>query len=293
MANTPLLLRSTTAGNKPSSLASGQIAINEADGRLFYRASGGTVTPLPSVVSYATTASFPATGLAGLLYLSSDTSKLYRWESTIYVEVASVATSVSAADLQSGILPDARLSSAIATYAGIATAWNQPSATLDIYPRGEALSTGIAQGAGTIYWTFFTPSVSITVSSITMVSGTTAASGLTLARMGLYTFDETTATLVARTASDTALFGTVSTAYQRSLSTTGGYPATYTLNAGTRYGVGVICVGTTAPLYSGRLMNAGVSGLTPRCNASLASQTDLVTSSSLSTAQGQPWARLS
>lgn len=86
MANTVRILRSTTAGNTPS-LVSGQIAINEADGRLFYRASGGTATPLPSVVSYATTASFPATGLAGLLYLASDTSKLYRWESTIYVEV--------------------------------------------------------------------------------------------------------------------------------------------------------------------------------------------------------------
>jgi hypothetical protein len=207
------------------------------------------------------------------------------------VEIASVATSVSASDI-TGTLPDARLSSAIATYAGISTAWNQPSSALDIYPRGEAGSAGISQGAGTIYWTFFTPSVSFTVSSITMVSGTTAASGLTLARMGIYAMDETTATLVARTASDTTLFGTVSTAYQRSLSTTGGYPATYTLNAGTRYGVGVICVGTTAPLYSGRLMNAGVSGLTPRCNAALASQTDLVTSSSLATAQGQPWARL-
>jgi Major tropism determinant N-terminal domain len=199
---------------------------------------------------------------------------------------------VNASYLTAGSLPDARLSSAIATYAGIATAWNQSSSALDIYPRGEAGSAGIAQGSGTIYWTFFTPSVSFTVSSITMVSGTTAASGLTLARMGLYTFDETTATLVARTASDTTLFGTVSTAYQRSLSTAGGYPATYTLNAGSRYGVGVICVGTTAPLYGGRVMNAGVSGLTPRCNAALASQTDLVTSSSLATAQGQPWARL-
>lgn len=200
----------------------------------------------------------------------------------------------TASNLSAGTLPDARLSTSIPTWAGIATSQSQPSSALDIFPRGEAGSAGIAQSSGTIYWTFFTPSATITVSSITMVSGTTAASGLTLARMGLYTMDETTATLVARTASDTTLFNSVSTAYTRSLSTAGGggYPATYTLNAGTRYGVGVICVGTTAPLYSGRLMNAGVSGLTPRCNAALASQTDLVTSSSLATAQGQPWARL-
>jgi hypothetical protein len=87
VANTVRILRSTTAGNTPASLVSGQIAVNEADGRIYYRNGSGTVTPLPSIVSYATTASFPATGLAGLLYLSSDASKLYRWESTVYVQV--------------------------------------------------------------------------------------------------------------------------------------------------------------------------------------------------------------
>jgi hypothetical protein len=91
MANTVQLLRSTTAGNKPSALVSGQIGINERDGIIYYRAAAtGAVTALPtgsSLASYATTASFPATGASGTLYLASDTSKLYRWESTVYVEV--------------------------------------------------------------------------------------------------------------------------------------------------------------------------------------------------------------
>jgi hypothetical protein len=111
--------------------------------------------------------------------------------------------------------------------------------------------------------------------------------------MGLYTFDETTATLVARTASDTTLFTTVSTAYQRSLSTVGGFPAAYTLNAGTRYAVGVLAVGTTAPNFAGRSTGVGVSGLTPRMNAAVAGQSDLATVSSLITAQGNIFARLS
>jgi len=63
-----------------------------------------------SLVSYATTASFPATGTSGTLYLASDTSKLYRWESTVYVEVAATATAISASDIAYGILSDARLS---------------------------------------------------------------------------------------------------------------------------------------------------------------------------------------
>jgi hypothetical protein len=90
------ILRSTTAGNTPSSLVSGQIAINEGDGKLFYRNAAGAVTQLPtgggaSLLSYATTAQFPATGASGNLYLSSDTSKIYRWESTVYVEIGAAA----------------------------------------------------------------------------------------------------------------------------------------------------------------------------------------------------------
>ena len=86
------ILRSTTAGNTPSSLVSGQIAINEGDGKLFYRNGSGAVTELAtgggsSLARYATPAAFPATGASGVLYLSVDTSKIYRWESTVYVEI--------------------------------------------------------------------------------------------------------------------------------------------------------------------------------------------------------------
>jgi len=112
VANTVRILRSTTAGNTPASLVSGQIAINESDGKLFYRNGSGAVTALPtgsSLVSYATTASFPATGTSGTLVLASDSSKVYRWESTVYVEVGSVATSVSASDIATGTLSQSRL----------------------------------------------------------------------------------------------------------------------------------------------------------------------------------------
>jgi hypothetical protein len=113
MANTVRIAYSNTAGNTPSSLGNGVIGVNQADGKLFYRNGSGAVTALAtggsSLASYATTASFPATGASGL-YLASDTSKIYRWESTIYVEIGSVATSVSASDIATGTLPDARLS---------------------------------------------------------------------------------------------------------------------------------------------------------------------------------------
>jgi hypothetical protein len=110
--------------------------------------------------------------------------------------------------------------------------------------------------------------------------------------MGLYTFDETNVALVARTASDTTLFTATNTAYTRSFATAGGYPATYDLVAGTRYGAAVIVVGTTASNFAGRTIQVAVGGQTPRMAASLPSQTDLITSGTVNNAQANLYARL-
>ena len=77
---------SNTAGNTPSSLGNGVLAVNQADGRIFYRSAAGAVTTFSSIASYATTASFPATGSSSVLYLASDSSKLYQWNG-VYVEI--------------------------------------------------------------------------------------------------------------------------------------------------------------------------------------------------------------
>ena len=42
MASTIKLKNSTTAGNAPSSLAQGELAINVEDGKLFYGTTGGS-----------------------------------------------------------------------------------------------------------------------------------------------------------------------------------------------------------------------------------------------------------
>jgi hypothetical protein len=114
MSNTVRILRSTTAGNVPSSLVSGQIAINESDGRLFFRSAAGVVTTFSSIASFATTASFPAVGLATVLYLASDSSRIFQFVSGFYVEIGVAgggggAATTSASDLTSGILSQSRL----------------------------------------------------------------------------------------------------------------------------------------------------------------------------------------
>lgn len=377
MSNTVRILRSTTAGNVPSSLVSGQIAVNEADGRIFYRAASGTVTAFSSIAPFATTAAFPATGSPSVLYLASDSSRLYQFAGGVYVElgvsggggttsahasthatggsdaitpasIGAVATSDSrltdtrtptdgsvttakladgsvttakladgavvtadiadsavtdakiasvAATKLTGTIADARLSSNVAIYSALSLSASQASSAIDIFPRGEVAAVAAAPASGVVFFAFFTPAATITVSSITMVTGTTAGAGHTLARMGLYTFDETTATLVARTASDTTLFTAANTSYQRSFATAGGFPASYTLTAGTRYGVAFVQVGaTTAPSFAARNIAIGVGLLSPRTNAQTSGQTDLptsVTTSVFGTSLTNVYARLS
>jgi hypothetical protein len=155
----------------------------------------------------------------------------------------------------------------------------QTSTVVEVMPRIAMGATTLS--TGTVYWSFFTPLVTTTISSIGMGSGSVIAVGLTLARMGLYTFDETTATLVARTASDTTLFTATNTLYTRSFDTSGGYPATYTLQAGQRYGLGLICVGTTMPtMFYGTVSVAYLAATTPRLNGVAGSLADLPTTRS-------------
>jgi hypothetical protein len=178
----------------------------------------------------------------------------------------------------------------------------QPSAGLDIMPRMFASGTRLF-GSGSVYVTTFTPLVDTVVTNIITycTTGGTDTGGTATRRMGLFTVDRTNTqvTLVARTASDATLWNTTGATYSRALSTTGGYPATYTLTAGTTYAVGVIAYNTGgtfgAPTVVG---NAGLStlinGLSPFVAGIVATQTDLPTAAATLTtvtANG-PFARL-
>lgn len=268
----------------------------------------------PSIAVYASVGNFPATGSETTLYLDESSSRLFQWESPVYVEVggvgggfahasthatggsdaitpasigAAAASHVHAADaITSGTLDDARLSGNVVTNATFLSRLSMPTTAVETFPR-MAISFLVVT-SGNVLYSFFTPLTTLTVSQVTMLSGATAASGLTLARMGLVTFDEATgtATLVAQTASDTTLFTSTRTAFTRSFSTAGGFPATYTLNAGTRYGVALLCVGTTMPTIQGNSGIAEMSALTPRLSAIRTSQSDLSTVT-VSSAQSQ------
>lgn len=175
---------------------------------------------------------------------------------------------------------------AVLGYHGMSTS------VLDTAPR--ILFSGSSQTlvSGTVFYVYVTPVTDIVVANLVTASVGTPSSGLTLARMGIYSVSGATRTLVARTASDTSLWGSTNTAYTRALNTTGGYPSTYTMVAGTRYALAVLAVGTTMPAISclGSL-GSGMGGLDPVLCVAEGGMSDLPTSSTATGGSRPYWLR--
>jgi hypothetical protein len=170
------------------------------------------------------------------------------------------------------------------------------AATIETFARNASLPNSISwTSSGRVYFSMFTPVKNLTIGTASFYCTTTPTT-TTTARMGLYTWSDATgtATLVARTANDATLFGTAAVVQSRAFDTTGGFPATYTLTAGSSYAFGMIFVGTGNPTVGAlTITNTALSGLTPRTSAQRASQSDLVTLGSLSDTALRIWGRFS
>jgi hypothetical protein len=229
----------------------------------------GPQGPAASLV-YASVNDFPATGSASALYLAEDTSRIYQWESPVYVEVGTsgggIATT-SASDLTSGTLPDARLSSNVTLNANLRWAMQTTDTSIDWLPRGHGTIGNANATSGNLLLAFFTAPYSITATTITFANAGTVTASLSLCRFALFTVSETitdsvtattpSITMVARTANDTTIGNVANTIYSRTFSTTDGYPASYNLVAGTRYAVGILLVGSTPGLWQAATVSVG------------------------------------
>jgi hypothetical protein len=180
--------------------------------------------------------------------------------------LAPLATSGSAADL-SGTLADARLSGNVTLNANLRWAMQTTATAIDWLPRGHGTVGNAVVASGNLVLTFFTSPYSFTATTLTFATGNAATSGLSLCRFGLFTVAETitdnitlstpSVTLVARTASDTTIGNVTNTLFSRTFNTTGGYPASYDIVAGTRYAAGLIIVGTTVGNWQAATLNMG------------------------------------
>jgi hypothetical protein len=170
--------------------------------------------------------------------------------------------------------------------AGLSGVLNMPTNAVDVVPRANLASFPFATN-GNVNFTMFTPLANLTVSSFAISSGANTTVGATLVRLGLYVWNEgtQTATLVARTANDTSILSSSDTTFTRNFDTTGGYPASYSLVAGSRYAVAWVIVGATSftriPSVAGQ---NSVFLQTPVISRTLSGQSDLPISTGSTTA---------
>jgi hypothetical protein len=180
-----------------------------------------------------------ATTLTGLVKGTGTTAMVAATAGTDYMD----ATDVSSRDLTSG------------------------ESTL---PRLSVIGS-VNSGSGFLRLTFFTARKTETITSVRITTASTAASGATLCRIGIYSEDASgNLTLVASTPTDTTQWIAASTAYTKALS------ASFSKVRGTRYGVGPLFVGTTAPTFYGHgALPAAESGQSPRLGGFQAGLSDL------------------
>lgn len=135
-------------------------------------------------------------------------------------------------------------------------------------------TAGMPSTNGNLRLTYFTARKSETVTQVRVPTGSTAAVGATLCRIGLYTVDPSTGdlTLVTSTANDTNLWIAQNTAYTKTLS------SSYAVTRGTRYAIGLLVVGaSTAPTFMGSGPGGAATQFAaePRLAALRGSRTDL------------------
>jgi hypothetical protein len=125
-----ILIRTGSAAPSAADFATSEPAWDSSAGKLYVKNAAGSMVEVgaggaSSLAVYATTAGFPATGSATVLYLAEDTSRLFQWESGVYVEVGAAgggfshaashaadgsdSLTLSAAQIGSGTLDAARL----------------------------------------------------------------------------------------------------------------------------------------------------------------------------------------
>lgn len=144
-----------------------------------------------------------------------------------------------------------------------------------VFPR-EDPTAALTQSSQTMRFTFFTAQKTEPITQIRMWVGNTAASGGTLARIGIYTVDAVgDITLLVATTNHASLWNSANVAHTEALA------STWNKIAGTRYAVGDLFVGTTAPNWVGKTWASGVNAALlselPRVAAALTGQSDLPT----------------
>ena len=174
MANKIKIKRSYTPGSSPltTDLETHEVAANWNDGKLFVKQPDGTLRTITlgggggsaNIVEATTAAGFPATGASGTLYVATDASRVYRWASSVYVELGAAGGGTGEdATLRALLVPAAPTSvTATGGNAQAAVSWTAPAA-LSTLPITD-YTVQYSSNSGTT-WTTFTRAASATASA--------------------------------------------------------------------------------------------------------------------------------
>ena len=176
-----ILIRSGTTTPSASDFAVGEPAFDKSAGKLYIKNAAGTMVELGTgggggggsvdVYAFATPASFPATGSSAVIYIATDTSRVYQWADTAYMELGPIGGNVDTV-LRSLLVPAAPTSvTATAGNAQATVSWTAPT-VLSVLPITDYTIQFSSNGGST--WTTFARSASTATSATVtgLVNGT-------------------------------------------------------------------------------------------------------------------------
>lgn len=179
-----ILIRSGTVAPTASDFAVGEPAFDKSAGKLYIKNDAGTMVELGTgsggssgasgIVEAVSVSAFPGTGTAGILYIATDSRRIFTWETSVYVELGPVGGSDSA---NWALFLPTSPTSVVATggNAQASLVWSAPTGMLSQTPVTDYV-VQYSSNSGTT-WTTFSDGVATSASAI--VTGLTNATAYT------------------------------------------------------------------------------------------------------------------
>ena len=181
--NNKILIRSGTVAPTASDFAVGEPAFDKSAGKLYIKNNAGTMVDITGsggggggsvdVYEFATTANFPATGAAAVIYIATDTSRIYRWAGTAYMELGPLVGSVDTM-LRNLLAPSAPTGITVAaSNAQVVVTWSAPTGVLAQAPITD-YTVQYSINSGTSWTTFTRAASTATSATVTGLTNGTA-----------------------------------------------------------------------------------------------------------------------
>ena len=175
-----IIIRTGAGAPSASDFATGEPAFDSSAGSLYIKNAAGTMAQITGgggggsgsvdVYEFATTANFPATGAAAVIYIATDTGRTYRWAGTAYIEMGPIGSDVDSL-LRSLLVPAAPTGLTVVSGNGLGSlTWTAPAV---VPPVTDYVVQYSSNSGGT--WTTFSDGTSTATSAT--VTGLTNGTG--------------------------------------------------------------------------------------------------------------------